>query len=76
MNQVNISELRANLLDYLKKAQQGHPFTVTSNGQALAVICAPEALQKHARSTLKQVAKTAIADDVVAPTNEPWESQK
>lgn len=65
MNQVNISELRANLLDYLKKAQQGHPFTVTSNGQALAVICAPETLQKHARDTLKQIAKTAIADDVI-----------
>ena len=75
MNQVNISELRANLLDYLKRAQEGHPFTVTSNGQPLAVICAPEALQKHARNTLKQVAKTAVADDIIAPTNEPWEKQ-
>ena len=65
MNQVNISELRTNLLDYLKKVQQGHPFTVASNGQALADICAPETLQKQARDILKQVAKTAVADDVI-----------
>ena len=63
MNQVNMSELRASLLDYLKKAQQGYPFTVASNGQALADICAPETLQDHARETLKRVAKTAVADD-------------
>ena len=65
VNQVNICELSASLLDCLKKAQQGHPFTVGSNGQVLADICAPETLQKQARDILKQVAKTAVADDVI-----------
>ena len=70
MEQINISELRANLLDYLKRAQNGQPFAVTSNGQILATICAPEALQTHARKTLNQVAKTAVADDIITPANE------
>ena len=65
VNQVNISELRASLLDYLKKVQQGYPFTVASSGQALADVYAPETLQKQARDILKQVAKTAVADDVI-----------
>ena len=76
MEQINITELRANLLDYLKRAQNGQPFLVTSNGQVLATISAPGSLQKHARKTLKKVAKTAIADDIISPTSEPWESQK
>ncbi|WP_257285971.1 type II toxin-antitoxin system Phd/YefM family antitoxin [Endozoicomonas sp. SESOKO1] len=76
MEQVNISELRANLLDYLKKAQQGQPFLVTSNGQTLATVCAPDALKKFSRKTLKEVGKNAIADDIIDPLNEPWKNRQ
>ena len=75
MDQVNIRELRANLFSLLKKAQQDHPFMATSCTQILAIICASEAQQKNARNTLKQVAKTAIVDDVIAPISEPWGRQ-
>ena len=75
MDQVNISELKSNLFSFLKKAQQDHSFMATTCTQILAIVCAPEAQQKNARNTLKQVAKTAIVDDVIAPINEPWERQ-
>ena len=75
MDQVNISELKSNLFSFLKKAQQDHSFMATSCTQMLAIVCAPEAQQKNARNTLKQVAKTAIVDDVIAPISEPWKRQ-
>ncbi|WBA82177.1 type II toxin-antitoxin system prevent-host-death family antitoxin [Endozoicomonas sp. GU-1] len=76
MEQVNISELRANLLDYLKKAQQGQPFIVTSNGQTLATICALDALKKYSRKNLKEVGENAIANDIIDPLDKPWENRQ
>jgi prevent-host-death family protein len=38
---VNISDLRANLLKYLEKANHGEQITVTTNGRILATIAPP-----------------------------------
>ena len=72
MEQINISDLRANLLKYLKKAQSGSPFSVTSNGEVLAAIIAPEALKISAKEALDDIAETAKADDIVEPVNAKW----
>ena len=76
MEQINISELRANLLSYLKKAKAGHPITVTSNGEVLATIAEPGALKESAKKTLSKLATTARADDIVESTNEPWDAMQ
>ena len=74
MENVNISELRANLLKYLKKAQSGEQISVTSNGQLLAIIAPPIEQHETAKAKLNNLAKTAIIHDVLTPTNESWDA--
>lgn len=73
METVNISELRANLLNYLKKAGEGQEILVTSHGEVLATIVAPNNRVKRARSRLDELARTAVIHDVISPTDEPWD---
>lgn len=74
METVNISELRANLLNYLKKAKEGHEITITSHGETLATIVPPTNQNKLAKAKLRQLAKTAVINDVVGPTNDNWDA--
>lgn len=74
METVNISELRANLLNYLKKASEGQEIRVTSHGEILATIVPPADKFKRARSKLSDLAKTAVIHDVVTPTAEQWDA--
>lgn len=73
---VNISELRANLLNYLKKVQQGEVITVTSNGQMLATLMPPVGQHEAAKASLQALAKTAVIHDVIGPVNEDWEAMQ
>ncbi len=73
METVNISELRANLLNYLKKAQEGQEIMITSHGQALATIIPPVDKSKLAKSKLKKLAKRAVINDVINPIDDQWE---
>ncbi len=72
METINISELRANLLSYLKKAYEGHEIIITSHGQALATIVPPIDKNNQAKTTLKQLAKNAIVNDVISPVDDQW----
>ena len=76
MQKVNISELRANLLSYLKKARDGEEIAVTSHGEVLATILPPTDKREKAKKELKSLAKSAIIGDIVSPTDEDWESMK
>ena len=76
MEQINISELRANLLSYLKKAQSGQALMVTSNGEVLATIASPDALKKSARKSLDDLAARAQADDIVGSDDTPWDAMQ
>ncbi len=76
MISVNITELRANLLKYLNKAQHGEQITVTSNGQRLATIVAPIDQKQRAKTELKRLAKTAKIHDVTSPIGEQWDAMK
>ncbi len=76
MISVNITELRANLLKYLNKAQQGEQITVTSNGQRLATIVAPLDQKQRAKTKLKRLAKTAKIHDVTSPIGVQWDAMK
>ena len=73
METVNISELRSNLLNYLKKAKEGHEIIITSHGEILATIMPPIDQNKQAKAKLKQLAKSAVIKDVVGPTGDKWD---
>ena len=72
MQTVNISDFRANLLKYLKYANSGEQFSVTSNNKLLATIIPPTNQNKLAKQKLKQLASTAKIHDVISPTNSEW----
>ncbi len=74
METVNISEFRSNLLNYLKKVQDGHEIIITSHGKTLAAIVPPISKNKQAKAKLKHLAKNAVIKDVMSPTNEQWDA--
>ena len=76
MKSVSISELRSNLLKYLKKVQHGERINVTSKGRPLATLMPPTSQQNAAKARLKKLAKTAAIHDVVSPTGESWDALK
>jgi len=71
---VTITDLRANLLKYLKLAQKGEQINVTSKGVPLATLTPPAIQRNEARERLKQLAKTARINDIVSPTHETWDA--
>ncbi len=76
MKNVSISELRANLLKYLKNVQQGEQINVTSKGVSLAVLTPPLNQDDSAKARLNILAKTAILHDVISPIDEEWDACK
>ena len=76
MMDVTITELRANLLKYLKIAQRGEKINVTSKGSPLATLTAPITQRNEAKEKLKRLAKTAVINDIVSPTKENWDAMK
>lgn len=71
---VNISELRANLLKYLEKANGGEQITVTTNGKVLATITPPVDRRASARKQLEQLAATARIHDITNPIDSEWDA--
>ena len=76
MIDVTISELRANLLKYLKTAQNGEQIKVTSKGISLATLTPPIPLRNEAKEKLKKLAETAVIHDIVSPIDESWDTMK
>lgn len=76
MKNVNISELRSNLLKYLKIAQHGEQINITSKGVLLATLTPPISKNDDAKAKLEMLAKTAVIHDVVSPTGEDWDAMK
>lgn len=74
METVNISELRSNLLNYLKKVQRGHEIIITSHGEMLATMVPPADKNKLARAKLEQLAKHAVIHDVISPPSDRWQA--
>ena len=76
MKSVTISEFRANLLKYLRNAQNGEQVSVTSRGTPLATLSPPVSQHNNAKARLKNLAKTATIHDVVSPIEDSWEAMK
>ncbi len=74
MQTVNISELRANLLKYLEKANAGEQISVTTNGKLLATITPPANRKALARQQLEELSASAKLHDIVTPTGSDWDA--
>jgi prevent-host-death family protein len=73
---VSISELRANLLQYLTRVQQGERIEVTSRGTVLATLVPPVNGRDAARARLDELAASAEIGDVLSPIGEDWEAAR
>lgn len=76
METVGVSELRENLMKYLKKVQAGEPVTITSRGHQVARLVPLEERMKESGRILRQLRKTAVLGDIVSPIEEEWEVMK
>ncbi|MDT8427984.1 MAG: type II toxin-antitoxin system prevent-host-death family antitoxin [Pseudomonadales bacterium] len=74
METVNISDLRANLLKYLEKANSGQQITVTTNGKVLATLSPPVQKREEAKTQLSALAATAKIHDVTSPIQVDWDA--
>ena len=76
MKNVSISELRANLLKFLRIVQHGERINVTSKGRPLATLTPPVSKHSAAKTKLKKLAKTAVIHDVLSPISDSWDALK
>lgn len=74
MQTVNISDLRANLLNYLEKASAGEQISVTTNGRLLVTITPPIHKKALAKQHLHELAATAKVHDAIGPINSEWDA--
>ncbi|MFQ3245081.1 MAG: prevent-host-death family protein [Arenicella sp.] len=74
MQTVNISDLRANLLKYLERANAGEQISITTNGKLIATIAPPANQKQLAQQQLAQLAKSARIHDVVTPIDSEWDA--
>jgi prevent-host-death family protein len=73
---VNVSQLRQNLPEYLKKVQEGQEVEVTVRGKVIARIVPEEARRERAKRKLANLRKTAMVGDVISPVNVKWTSDR
>lgn len=76
MEKINVSTLRENLAEYIKKAKNGEEIFITSHGHELARLIPVEKKPKKSKSKLKALGKTAVIDDILSPVDEVWEAVK
>jgi len=72
METIAVSEFRSNLLNILKRIENGSTIIITSRGRPVAQLIPPEDTAKNARNKLKSLAKTALIKDVLSPIDEKW----
>jgi prevent-host-death family protein len=74
MHTINISEFRANLLQYLEKVNAGEEISVASNGRLLATLIPPTGQKEAARKQLQALAANAKIHDVISPIHADWDA--
>jgi prevent-host-death family protein len=75
METIGVSELRANLMQVLKKIEQGASLTVTSRGKVVAKLVPPDYSRREAKEKLHALGNTAEVHDIISPIDEPWEME-
>ena len=76
MQTINISDFRSHLAHYLKMAQMGESLSITAHGEVMAIITPPNQQKQQAKAALQAIASHSVADDILAPLNEPWDAMQ
>ena len=74
MEEINVSELRSHMHDYLGKVQAGEELIITSRGKAIARIIPEQDECLNAKEELKKLQKKCTAGDILSPIDESWEA--
>jgi prevent-host-death family protein len=75
MQEVNVSELRNHLPEYLARAELGEEILVTRRGRVIARLSAAQDHQANAKRQLAALRARARVGDVVSPVGESWEAE-
>ena len=76
MSEVNITELRQNLPDYLAEVRKGKELKVTVRGKVIARIVPEKGVQNAARQRLAALRAKCKVGDVVSPAGERWTAER
>ena len=76
MRQVNITELRSHLPDYLGQVQRGEELEITSHGKTIARILPREDIRETAKTQLKALRGKMRMGDIISPIGEAWGAEK
>jgi prevent-host-death family protein len=74
MHQVNVSEFRNHLPEYLARAEAGEEILVTRHGQVVARLSPARDPRADAKGRLEQLRLRARVGDVVSPVEASWEA--
>ena len=74
MQEVNVSELRNHLPEYLARAESGEEILVTRRGRVIARLSAARDTRAEAKRQLQALRARARVGDVVSPVDESWEA--
>ena len=72
METIAVSDLRANLMQILKRIEAGATIVITSRGREIARLVPPDDKISNARKALAELRQTAIIGDVLSPVDEEW----
>ncbi len=75
MLEVNVTEFRNHLPDYLGKVKSGEEVLVTLRGKVIARIIPAQNERSAARRHLSLLRKKCRVGDVVSPLEEKWEAE-
>lgn len=76
MAEVNITELRQNLPDYLAEVRKGKELKVTVRGRVIARIVPEPDAKNAARRRLAALRAKCKVGDVISPTGERWAAER
>ena len=76
MHEVNVSELRSHLQDYLARAEAGEEILVTRRGRIIARLSAARDARADAKERLEALRSRARVGDVVSPIGTHWETSQ
>ena len=74
MREVNVTELRNHLHQYLDSIQKEKEVLVTWHGKVIARILPPADKKKEALNQLKALRSQSKMTDIISPIDEDWEA--
>jgi len=76
MQEVNVSELRNHLPEYLTRAESGEEILVTRHGRVVARLSPAAGTRERAKQSLAALRANARVGDVVSPIGSDWDAQR